>query len=254
MAVRRASLVALVLVGALSFAVAGQSPQPPQFRSAVSVMTVETSAFDADALKLLVSVDVGAGGSVTRPIRWGTTLVSGDKVVASAKQTIETAADAPSGDTAIVTLPPGAYLLRVAAPDAFGRGSVFQIPVAAGLKRAGLVEISDLIVGPGNSGKLRPAPRVKVDDGLIAVVQIYADEASALETVAMRLEIVRDGDTQPLTTVVMTPADGATPNARSMQARVAASSLSAGRYVATAVLLVNGEPAGRVSRAVQILP
>lgn len=155
----------------------------------LSVATYAMRGDQPGALKLLVSVDVGAGGSVPRPIRWGTTLVSGDRVVASAKQTIETAADAPSGDTAIVTLPPGAYLLRVAALDAFGRGSVFQIPVAAGLKRAGLVEISDLIVGPGNSGKLRPAPRVKVDDGLIAVVQIYADAVTGRVTCAAECRV-----------------------------------------------------------------
>jgi hypothetical protein len=91
---------------------------------------------------------------------------------------------------------PGYYTLRVGAIDQVGlRGSV-ERPFAAALRQLGAVRISDVIVAPQPAHQqARLDPIVdRLDRGAAVVnIELYADEGTSLDDVALEVEIAREG-------------------------------------------------------------
>ena len=207
----------------------------------------------AGALNILISVEVGSGTAVRGPVRWGATILAGDKLVASTRATIDSQQEERSTDTAIVTVPPGQYALHVAAMDGTGRGSAFQVPLEAGLHVIGSLAGSDLMVGSAKAAKLHPLARIKASEGLAAAAELYARTPENLETANVRIELIPEADTRPIASGPMATTDDASGTTLALHGVLDTSELPSGRYVAHAVIWVDGAPAGRISRAVEIV-
>jgi len=178
--------------------------------------------------------------------------VADDKVVASGRQSIDPPRSSPVVDTLSIKIDPGRYRLRVAALDADRRGSVMELPLVAGLRALGPFQTSDLIVGAAGTDRIQPAARIPRGAGLVAIAQLYADDARDFDRAELILQLASDGRIQPLSTP-MTLIGSADVPIRAAKATLEIGALPPGRYTASAVLHIAGKPVGKVSRAVEIV-
>lgn len=125
----------------------------------ISATAYSTRGNDVSTLRVLISSELGAERA-RLPADWGFAALSADNVVVTGRQRFEAATSGPLIMTTSAKLLPGRYRLRVAVRDADGRAGVIDVPIAAGLRIAGELQFSDLIVGINDGGRLQPRGRV----------------------------------------------------------------------------------------------
>jgi hypothetical protein len=151
---------------------------------------------------------------------------------------------APAGPvpfTAVTTVEPGLYTLKLAARDSGGRQGSVEHPVKAALVEAGGVELSDLMLGlPPTAGTgLRPG--LGLDGGgdpLLAHLELYGDAGR----VAVSFEVAHDEHASALFTQAARIASVRGRNVA--QAIIPISGLTPGDYVVRASVTVNGRTVG----------
>jgi VWFA-related protein len=121
------------------------------------VATYVTHSSDLAKVRVMVSAAVFDGA---RPAEWGYVILDGAKVVGSNRSQVDPSSALPWSATASVEIPPGRYRLRTAIADADGRVGTLEIPFAAGLRVAGSIHASDLMVGAVADGRLLPRARM----------------------------------------------------------------------------------------------
>lgn len=156
--------------------------------------------------------------------------------------------------TVAAKLLPGRYRLRVAATDATGRVGVTDLPMVVGLRAAGSLQMSDLLVGVADdNGRLSPRGRIPQGTPVSALLEVMAGDPAQLEQVRAVIEVLPAGSAEPLRRFLMAARTGSADTMLMNDAEIATADLPAGRYSASVVILQGDQPVGRVSRAFEVI-
>ncbi|MGE0864234.1 MAG: hypothetical protein AB7P34_10060, partial [Vicinamibacterales bacterium] len=227
--------------------------QPTDIRDLpVSATAYSTRGTDESTLRVLISSEL----SVERarlPADWAFAVFNEDNVVATGRQRFEAGTPGPLVLTTSAKLLPGRYRLRVAARDADGRSGVLDVPLAAGLRVAGELQMSDLIVGINEGGRLQPRSRVAQGTPVSALIELMSADPERLAASRAVIELIPAGTAEPLKRFLMAAQTGNAASVLINAAEIDTSSLPPGRYTASVVATADGQPVGRVSRVFEIL-
>ena len=160
---------------------------------------------------------------------------------------------APWTITTSAKLAPGGYRLRFAAADTDGRAGVIDIPLMVGLRAAGTLQVSDLILGTADGPKLQPRARVARGVQLSALIEFLAADPDRLAKSRAVIEIVPAGSPEPVKRVVMAAGAGGSGATLLNEAQIDTAALAPGRYTASVVVFEDDTPVGRVSRVFEII-
>ena len=211
-----------------------------------------TRGDEAATLRVLLSGEIG-GAQAKAPVDWGFLVLNEGNVVANGRARIEAGKPAPWSVTTSAKLTPGSYRLRFVASDADGRAGVADVPLTVGLRAAGELQVSDLIVGTADGGRLLPRAELARGSAASALIELYSSDPARLEKTTAVLEIVPAGAAEPVQRYLMarrsSPMSGAILVA---EGDFATAPLAPGRYTASVVALVDERPVGRVSRVFEV--
>ncbi|MEO8678873.1 MAG: VWA domain-containing protein [Vicinamibacterales bacterium] len=217
----------------------------------MTVSAYSTRGTDPSTLRVLIASEVGA--DATRlPVDWGYSVLNDGNVVATGRETFDTGSAGPWIATASAKLLPGRYRLRVAATDAAGRAGVADVPLAVGLRVAGDVQMSDLIVGVADAGKLQPRDRIARGAPVSALIELMSRDPVRLQSARAVIEVIPDGAVDPVRRFVMAARTGASDAILLNAVEIDTVALAPGRYTATVIVFLDNQPVGRVSRAFEL--
>jgi len=154
---------------------------------------------------------------------------------------------------------PGAYNLRVAVAGAEGLSGSVERNVRAYMRRLGPFRVSDLMLGaqvPGG-GASAIVPTVTgqtTGDTLHAYVELFAENASVFDRAAILLEIATSADGPAVqSAAARLQAADTDPRSRAIGAAIPIGALAPGTYVARAVIAVDGQKVGAITRGFQVV-
>ena len=217
----------------------------------LQVATYTTRGDDPSLLKVLLTAHVGAT-TIRAPVQWGFIVLNEENVIASGRSSLEKVETSPAVITASAKLLPGRQRIRFAAIDADGRAGVVDIPLTVGLRAAAGLQLSDLIVGSAASGRFLPSTRVRSGAPLAAMIEVMSSDAPRLSKTRVALEIVPDGTVEPVQRVLMAARTGIADTILLNEAQISTSALAPGRYTASATVLIDAQPVGKVSRGFEV--
>lgn len=211
-----------------------------------------TRGSDPSSLRVLLSAEVGA--SPTRgPAEWAFVVSNADgKVVGDGRHELDTSAPGPWNATASVQLPPGRYRLKVAVSDADRRAGVLDVPLTVGLRAAGPLQMSDIVLGTTAAGRLQPRFRVPAGAPLVVLIELLSGEAERLAASRAVVEIIPAGTAEPVQRHLMAARSGGSDAVLLNEATIDTTKLAPGRYTASVIALVDNQPAGRVVRVFDV--
>jgi VWFA-related protein len=223
----------------------------------IAVTAYTTRGTEDKTLRVLLSAEIGAAQS-RLPADWGFVVIARGDTVASGRQRIEPGAErqtdaAPWPVTTSATLAPGSYRVRFAAAEADGRAGVIDIPLTVGLRAAGDLQVSDLILGTAHGPKLQPRARVAQGVPLSALIELLSADPARLSKSRAALEIIPAGSAEPVKRVLMAARGGGSDAILLNEAQIETGSLAPGRYTASVIVLQDDQPVGRVSRVFDIV-
>lgn len=217
----------------------------------ISIATYATRGQEPTTLRVLLSAEIG-GAQSGAASEWAFAIFDKDKLVADGRQELT-----PEGPRGIITtslqLPPGRYRLRIVATAPGGRAGVLNTPLPVGLRAAGPLQLSDLILGTAVNSRVQPQSRIFQGQRLAALVEMISADTAALEKTRAAMEILPVGGTEPVQRLLMAMRSSGFENVVFSEAQVDTTSLAPGRYVASAIALVATQPVGRVSRVFEIV-
>jgi hypothetical protein len=155
--------------------------------------------------------------------------------------------------TASADVPAGRYHLRTAVVSTDGRVGTLDIPLRVGLRMAGAVYTSDVMLGTIEGGRLQPHARLRQDERGVGMIELSSGESLA-ETGGTLL-LTRAGATEPALRrplALRTRSDDK--SIVIAEAALDLSSVPPGTYTASVILERGGAAFGRVSRVLDILP
>jgi VWFA-related protein len=196
-------------------------------------------------------VVVSAEASASTRVGLGFVLIDAGGVIAASA-----VHDAGGGAYAFsTTVPPGNYLLRVAAIDPMGRRGTVERPFTARLAEAAGIRVSDLMLArvPARpNDALEPLIDRVTTSAVVAYLELHAQDRAALPD-TVRIVVTSAGDDRPLVVVPATlaRADAAWAVAR---ATVPLAALPPGSYVARAEVMSASAIVARVVRPFTVAP
>ena len=216
------------------------------------VATYVTHADEAGKVRVIVSATVpDAAGFV--PAEWGYQVIDGGKILGGSRDQIASPSTERWLGTASVVVPVGKYRIRTAVVASDGRVARLDLPLDAGLRAAGGVQASDLIVGLPVDGRVAPRARLTQGDPGVALLELSS--AEPLTGTTGVVELTRAGTAQPAVRGILELRAQARNDAVvAGQARLDLSGLVPGTYMASAVLDRRGTPFARISRLVEVVP
>jgi VWFA-related protein len=217
----------------------------------LSVSAYTTRGDDESTLRAVIAAGIG-DERFKAPVEWGFAAFSEGNVVATGHQQVEGAAPWPAALSA--KLLPGRYRLRVAATDADGRAGVLDLPLTIGLRSAGPLQMSDLMLGVPVNGRLQPQSTIPAGVQLTGYLEVLGADPALLERARTIIEILPAGSAEPVKRFMMAARSGAASTILINQVDLATTGLPPGRYTATAIVTVGEERLGRVSRVFEIVP
>ena len=223
----------------------------------IAVTAYSTRGVEDKTWRVLLSAEIGTAQS-RLPADWGFVVTDQGNAVASGRQRIEQTAGgqpdkAPWPVTTSANLAPGSYRVRFAAADADGRTGVIDIPLMVGLRAAGDLQVSDLILGTVDGRKLQPRARVAQGVQISAVIELLASDPDRLTKSHAAIEIIPAGSAEPVKRMLMAARGGSADTILLNEAHVDTAALTPGRYTASVIVLRNDQPVGRVSRVFEII-
>jgi VWFA-related protein len=217
----------------------------------LEIATYNTHSTDAEKVSVIVAAQLAANAEAT-PAEWGYVIVADGKVVGSAKVHVEQAGQ-PWAASAKVDMPPGRYRLRTAVVAQDGRIGTIDLPLRVGLRQAGTIYASDVVVGAPEGGRLQPRARVRQDESAVGMIELSSGEP--LSDVGGEVQLIRGGTAVPAVTRPLrlrTREDDK--SIIVAEATLDLTSLAPGPYTASAVIQKGGQPIARVSRVFEIMP
>jgi VWFA-related protein len=216
----------------------------------LAVTSYTTRGDDPGMLRVVIAAEVGAE-RFTAPAEWSFAVFHEGNLVATGQQKLDAANAAPWPAAMSAKLLPGRYRLRVASADADGRAGVIDVPLTVGLRAAGALQISDLMLGVAVSGRMQPQARIPSGAAVIALLEVLGADPAVVERARTIVEIVPAGSAEPVKRLQMGVRSD-TPAMAVHQAEIATAGLTPGRYTAAATLTLDDQPIGRVSRVFEI--
>jgi VWFA-related protein len=218
----------------------------------VAVGTYTMRGDDDSALRVVIATEVG-DARAQPPMQWGFAVFNEGNVVATSRQRFDAAAPITAGAISAKLLP-GQYRLRVAAVDGAGRPGVTDLPLSVGLRAAGDLQFSDVMVGVADAnGRVQARSSVPQGTPLAGIVEVMSADPAMLERVKVVFEIAPPG-TEPMKRFVMGARSGAAPTILLNQVQMPTADFVPGRYIVSAVPHLDDKPLGRVSRLLEITP
>jgi VWFA-related protein len=221
------------------------------------VSTYTVRGTDAQRLKVIVSAQLPGAGVEASELAWGLEVLDGERVMAdsfSDRPSPEAAAAKTDTIVTAIEVPPGKYTMRFAVVDTAGRRGSVEHPLAVGLRDAGGVQLSDLIVGVEHGEAFEPHTQLQATPAPVRLIlEVYATDEAQLESAAVEFALTApDGTSRAVTRVAATQTDNV--YRRVAQANLTLPEVPPGTYTAAATVLVNRRPVGRVTRAIAVGP
>jgi VWFA-related protein len=219
----------------------------------IKVASFTTRGDDPELLRVVIGAEVATGQRGTAG-EWAFTVLNNGNAVATGRRKLDAMADEPWSITASVKLLPGRYRLRFAALVSDGRSGAVDVPLTAGLRVAGDLQLSDLVVGTAEGGRLVPRSRITETSDVRAMIELMCADHARLAKARTLLEIVPAGSAEPVKRFMMGIRSGAADTILLGEATVDAGTLAPGRYTANAIVFADDQPLGRVSRLFEVIP
>jgi hypothetical protein len=150
---------------------------------------------------------------------------------------------------ATVVVPPGVYRIRVAATDSTGRGGATDVEVAAEMTPAGALKLSSLVLGLWRDNGFQPRLQFSTEPVVIAYLDVVGGVAGA--PVAAFVEIARTANGPAISTTRLAIESTSDPSRFQASAAVPIGALPPGDYVVRAMVGIDGQPMGRVTRVLR---
>src|SRR5258708_930475 len=201
---------------------------------------------DAEKVRVIVAAQLSAEAGV-KPSDWGYVIMDGARVIAGKRIRLASETPDPWSATASVDVPPGRYHLRVAAVAADGRRGALDVPLRVGLRMAGTIQASDLMLGTIDAGQLQPRARVRQGGRVVGMIELSSSET--LSATTGFLSVTRAGTAEPplrQPLILRTRADHK--SVCIAEAARALQSLPSGTYTASAVVEREGATVSRAGR------
>ena len=153
--------------------------------------------------------------------------------------------------TASATVAPGDYVLRVAVSESAGRLRALERPIAARLRPAGPLLLSDLLLAEPDAG-VPGAPALSVQSvrgrALRALLELQRVPAGQEAEVQFELALA-GGETVSVANAELTP--GAEPGRFTAEATLELGGVAAGPLIVRCVVRLGGAVVGRVDRPIE---
>lgn len=220
---------------------------PPGLAEApLAIGAYNTRGDQATTMKLVVLLESVTGTRPASPPSFAFAIVSSDgKSVFQTKGKMK-AQDDRAEVTVAAQVAPGRYVLRGAIVDAEGRAGSVELPLAVGMREAGDLQFSDLIVGTLADG-FTPTSRI-APPSATALLELYTANPARFDGVTVDLEL-RNGD-RTLATGSARIMETPLAQRRVAQGTIAIPELGPGTYQVSAVIERGGEPFARLTRTV----
>lgn len=218
----------------------------------IEIATYTSRGDDPERLRVTIAGGIATGDAAVEG-EWGFVVLNEGNVVASGRRKV---GDAVSGGwpiTASAILPPGRYRLRFAALAGDGRVGTLDVPLQVGLRPAGELQTSDLMVGVASGGRLQPLARIPASADLHALIEVMSSNVEGLARARAVIEIIPGGTAEPVQRHLMAVRSGAIPTILLHEARLNIGALAPGRYTASVTVVVDEAPLARVIRVFEVM-
>jgi tetratricopeptide (TPR) repeat protein len=211
----------------------------------------------SDRARIVVAAEVGQPGGEPEEFTVGYVLLDSEGTVVTGtadKRVLSVPnglANAPRDYLGEIVVEPGNYSLRFGVVDSSGRRGGVIREVNAWKLGGEEFALGDLLIGdagPDASPRIRPGVEPRVRGNLGAFIELYSTSPAALNDSKVSFEIADDQDAPALLTGTAEVIAGNQPTQRIVQGVLSAALLPAGRYVARARILRNGDVAGVLAR------
>jgi len=224
--------------------------QPTDLPDVPIAVTTYSTRPGGDRVRLLISAEIGAPNGAA-PAEWGFAVNQHGKNVVTRRGRFAAGLRGPRIVSTTVEVPAGEYRLRVASVDAEDRLGVLEHAVTAGYEIAAAAAVGDLIVGVAEGGQLEPRRRLERSEELTALLELLPTAAGVPGGM---LQLIPGGSARSVLSTPLTvrPA-GAAGEPAVLEAHAKLASVPAGRYTASAALMIDGQPLTRISRLIEIV-
>ena len=220
----------------------------------IATFTQKDSA--SDKARIVLAAEVGQPGGDPEEYTVGYVLLDGqgEVVVGAVEKHLlsvpEGLANAPREFLAQIVVEPGNYSLRFGVVDATGRRGGVVREVSAWKLGGEEFAIGDLLVGNVSDAnrlvRVGVEPHIQSDVG--ALLEMYSTSPDLFDGATVNVEIADDQDSPALLTRAADVVPSEEPTLRTVQAVIEPTLLPAGRYVARARIMKDGEVAGVLAR------
>lgn len=149
---------------------------------------------------------------------------------------------------AAMSVPPGAYRLRVAAIDSTGRSGAADYDVTAEIVRSGPLQLSSLVLGLSRAGGFSPRLQFTTEPLAIAYLELAGAPTGARVMAALEVSESMNG---PALVSVPLAIEGTAENRYRATGAVPLGALPAGDYIVRAMVGLEGHPMTRVVRTIR---
>lgn len=211
----------------------------------------------SDKARIVIAADVGQPGGEPAEYTVGYVLLDGEGNVVSGsadKRVLSVPNGLPNAPRDYLTemvVDPGNYSLRFGVVDSEGRRGGVIREVNAWKLGGEEFALGDLFIGDAGSDasrQIRPGVEPRVRGNVGAFLELYSTAGPVLEKTTVNFEIADEHDSPVLLAASAQLIAGAEPTQRVAQGVVSASLLPAGRYVARARVIRDGNVAGLLVR------
>ena len=147
---------------------------------------------------------------------------------------------------------PGKYRLRVAATDSNGKSGAVDYEIDASLTPAGPLQLGQLLLLGPRGESFSPQMQFKDEAEMAAYIEIYGPVGTS--KVGAKIEIAPTADGKAVVEGQVGGSGTSEADKFILNAKLAIASLPPGDYVVRAIVQVEGQPEGRVTRTMRKLP
>ncbi|HVH57429.1 MAG TPA: hypothetical protein VM791_14305 [Vicinamibacterales bacterium] len=222
--------------------------QPIEFAEVpLVVSTYMTRGEEPATLKVIVALELAAGVPSDGTAAYALTIRDSAPVFETAARLANGASSTAVG----VQLAPGRYRLRAAVVDAAGRPGSLEIPILVGLRAAGALQFSDLILGRTGES-FTPATRVPAAAPISGVLEFYSADPAQMDNLTVMIELRRAGSSAPAPPIKSEVKRTNLDRRRLATFDIPAEALSPGTWIVSAVVRRGAEVVGQVSRSIAV--
>lgn len=193
-----------------------------------------------------------APGRLALPAKYAFAVRSEGKTVFETADVMKPSGSDGANTVVALALPPGRYRLRAAVLDAADRAGSLETTITVGLRQAGDVQLSDLIVGTTAADAFTPTTQLSSSSPLSSILELYGTNTAVLEKATVRFELRKVGQEGLVKMTEATITGDAAEYRRIAQGDLPLAGLEVGQYSLSALITHEGKPIGRVTRTIAV--